>query len=125
MKIVRSVVEDHVALVSSVISVVLIMERLVHVADEAHDVLQGLGLRRPICLAVSQDGEKLLGFAYDAITVGTFLREVNLRICQRDVNVVPGAGLTVVAPMLVGPVRYAVDRDGSQMMSLILAGFSS
>jgi len=76
-------VQDHVAVVSSPIAVILVMQRLVHVADEVDDELQRLRLRCPVSFGVVQDGEKLLGPADDAITVGTLARQVNLRICLR------------------------------------------
>ena len=53
------------------------MQRLVHVAHEVHDILQGLGLRRAACRWVSQAGEKLLNLADHAIAAGAFPLEVN------------------------------------------------
>jgi hypothetical protein len=98
--------EDDLAAVAALVPVILVVQRLVQVADEVDDVLQGLGLRRTVCLGVSQDGEKLFCLADHTIAVGAFPREVNLRICQRDVDVVPGACLGVAAPVFVSPARH-------------------
>jgi hypothetical protein len=109
MQVVGMALEDDVAPIPASVAVVLVIQRLVQVTDEVHDVLQGLGLRCPVCVGVSQDGEKLLSLGDHAIAVGAFPRQVDLRICQRDVDVVPVASLAVVPPILVGPARQGVD----------------
>ena len=97
-------VQDHVAVVSSLVAVILVVQRLVHVADEVNDKLQGFGLGWPFCIGVSQDSEKLLSLADHTIAVGTFPRQVNFRVSQRDVNVVPWSGLPVIMSEFVSPV---------------------
>src|SRR6516164_3662406 len=71
-------VQDHVEVVSSLVAVVLVVQRLVHVADEVNDKLQGFGLGCPVCVGVSQDGEKLLSLADHTLQVSTEIEQRTL-----------------------------------------------
>ena len=79
MQIVRVTVEDDVPAIPTFVPIVLDMQRLVHVANEVDDELQGFCFRRPVYLRVFQEGEKLLCLADDAIAIRTFPCQVNLR----------------------------------------------
>jgi len=109
MQIVRVTVEDDVPVIPTFVAIVRDMQRLVHVANEVDDELQGFCFRRPVCLRVFQDGEKLLCLADDAITIRAFPWQVNLRIRQRDVDEVPRPGFVVVAAVIVGPTGDSLD----------------
>jgi hypothetical protein len=61
VQIVGTVVEDDVASVPAFVAVILIMQRLVHVANELDDQPHSLRLCLTVCPRVSQDGEKLVG----------------------------------------------------------------
>ena len=86
MPVVGMPLEDDVATVPASVVIVFVVQRLVEVTDEVHHVPHGLGLRCTVFLGVSRGGEKLFRLADHAIAVGTFPREVDLRICQRDVD---------------------------------------
>jgi hypothetical protein len=50
--------EDDMATVPALVAVVLVMQRLVHVANEVDYEPQGFGLRCLVCLGVSQDSAR-------------------------------------------------------------------
>jgi hypothetical protein len=58
MQILGMALEDDMATVPTLVAVVLVMQRLVHVANEVDYEPQGFGLRRPVCLGVSQDAAR-------------------------------------------------------------------
>jgi hypothetical protein len=95
-------VQDHVAVVSSLVAVVRVVQRLVHVPDEVNDKLQGFGLGCPVCVGVSQHVEKLLSLADHTIAVGTFARQVNFRVSQEtpDVPIVSRNGQNGAAEII-------------------------
>ena len=108
--------EDDLATVPASVAIVFVVQRLVEVCDEVDDVLQGLGFRCPVCFGVSQYSEKLLCLGNHAITVGTFPRQVDLRVCQGDIDVVPGPVWRWSLPVVVGPVPYTVNRGAVEQL---------
>jgi hypothetical protein len=48
MQVVGMAVQDHVAVVSSLVAVVFVVQGLVHVADEVNNELEGFGFLRPV-----------------------------------------------------------------------------
>ncbi len=103
MKVIGMTAKDHMASVTALVPVVFIMQRLVQVPDEMNHEFERLYLNLFCGVRVFQDGEELFRLGDHAIAVTALAGQVDLGICQGDVNVVPRASLAVVPAVIVGP----------------------